>query len=115
MAYKEMNVAPTKDGGDIKRKRFEAKDELAAASNGVSILIPDDIRGISVTVEPTGCTVKVQATTNSVAEVKAGTETWIDWDLGAVAIDTNDTCDPVTAIRMVQIGAGSSVLTMVAQ
>lgn len=64
MAYKEMNVAPTKDGGDIKRKRFEAKDELAAASN-------------------------------SIAEVKAGTETWIDQDLDAVAIDTNDTCAPV--------------------
>jgi hypothetical protein len=115
MAVKEMNVAPTKEGGDVGLKAFEAKDELAAPGNGESILIPDDVKTISVTVEPTGATAKVQTTTNSVAEVKAGTETWVDWDLGAVAVDTNDTADPVTAMRLVQIGAGSSIMTMRAQ
>jgi hypothetical protein len=115
MAYKNMNVAPTRDGGE-KGFAFEATDSLAAVSNGVSILIPDDINNINVVVElAAGASAKVQYTNNTVSEVKAGTETWIDWGAGAIAITTDDVFYPCTAIRLVQTFAGTCTLKVRAQ
>ena len=45
---------------------------------------------------------------STVAQVKAGSETWIDWDIGAVAATTQGACDPPTAIRLVQTSVGGT-------
>jgi len=78
MAWKEMNVAPTQEGGSLNLKAFEAKDSLAAAGNGVSILLPDDIKMIMATTKPTGCETKLQYTADLVHEVKSGVADWYD-------------------------------------
>lgn len=115
MTWKNMQIAPTKDGGDSHLKSFEYSDSLAAAGNGNSIIIPDDIQNIAIAIKPTGCNVKFQYTVDSVSEVKAGTEEWFDSDLGLVAVDTSDVLYPCTAIRLVQSGAGSSIIKVRAQ
>jgi len=109
MGYVEMNVARVKDGG-VKRFAFEYEQILSGAGNGDWILIPDDIFDISVTVAPTTCTAKVQLTTDKISEVKTGTPTAIDWDAGLVGSNSEDVFYPVTAIRLVQAGIGSSKL-----
>lgn len=115
MAYKEMNVAPTSEGGE-KGKAFEYSLNLAAPGNSDSILIPDDISSISVLAISDGAaSAKVQTTVDDVSIVKAGTETWIDWDFGAVLANQADVFYPVTAIRLVQAGAGATGLRIRAQ
>lgn len=116
MATKEMSVAPAKVGFD-KEFAFEAEDSLAAASNGEWILIPKGVRRITVTVVPGGgATAKIQTSTDSIEIIKSGTGiTAVDWDAGAVSSTTQDVAYPVTAMRLVQIGAGFAKLSMRAQ
>lgn len=115
MAYKEMKTANVKDGGG-REFAFEILEELEADGNGDAILIPDDIKQIAVTVVPTTATAKVQTTTDPIGVVKSGTGiTWVDWDSGEVSAATQDVCTPVTAIRLVQVGAGSAKMSARAQ
>jgi len=105
-----MEVAPAQEGGDVHRKSFEAEDSKAAAGNGLSILIPDDITSVLIMVKPTTCTAKFQWTPDSVASVKADTCEWYNSDDGLVAVDTPDVIYRCTAVRLVQVGAGSSII-----
>ncbi len=116
MAWKNMNLAPTKDGGE-KGFAFEAEDNLATVTDGTTIMIPDDVQNINVDVGVAGgASAKVQYTNSTVSIVKAGSaEVWKDWSAGPVAITTDDVFYPCTAIRLVQTIAGTCTLTVRAQ
>ena len=115
MSAIEMTVNSTKDTGAPGRS-LEYTDTLAAAGNGNSILTPDDVHGITITLVTTA-QAKVQTCNNSHTEVMVGVGlTWDDWDYGLISATTQtDPFYPVTAFRMVQVGAGSSKMQMRAQ
>ena len=115
-AYIDMNVAPI-NRGDAKIVAWEYEDNLAAPGNGYSIIIPDEVQHLSLTASFSGGgTGKVQTTTSTLEVVKTGTNiVWVDWDNGTVAITTQNACYPVTAVRMVQIHAGTMKLEVRAQ
>lgn len=116
MAYTNMDVAPVKDGGE-KGFGFEYSESLSSAGNGVTVLIPDDIQNVTVHVLPAGgASGKVQFTLSDVSIVKIGIGiNWIDWDAGLVSSSETDVLFPVTAIRVVQSGAGTVDLEVRAQ
>lgn len=115
MSWTNMAVAPSLDGGD-KEMAFEYTEILAGAGNTRFVLIPDDIQGVVVTAEASGTTVTVYSTTDNIATVKSGTGiTWLAWAAGAISTATGASFNPVTAIYMVQAGAGFSKLTCRAQ
>ena len=116
MGWKQMLVTPALDGGE-KGFGFEMTVALAAAGDTDSILIPDDIQNVSVTAQASGgATATIYTTTDLVSTVKAaGTITWVPWAAGAVTTATGAVFYPVTAIKMTQVGAGASVLSVRAQ
>ena len=94
---------------------FEGSLSLSGAGNSNWIVIPNGVQTIAVTVTPTTATAKVQTTTDTIATLEASGEVAVDWDAGEVSSSTQDVCSPVTAIRLVQVGAGSSIMTVRAQ
>lgn len=114
MSYIEMTVSGAKLGIACVRA-YEATVLLTSATSSGWVLIPSCVQTITVTVEPTGTTAKVQATTDTVSSVKDNTAVGIDWSLGDVSVAKQDSAIPVTAFRLVQNGAGSSKMTMRAQ
>lgn len=115
MAYTQMDVAPALEGGE-KSVAFEKTISLAGAGSCASILIPDDIQSVVVTAQAAGTTTTVYSTTSSIAAVKADSGvTWIAWSAGAIATATGSVFSPVTAIKMIQAGAGSSKIEVRAQ
>lgn len=115
MAYTNMQVTPALDGGE-KGFGFEYTESLAAAGSTKSVLIPDDVQNIAVTAQAAGTTVTVYSTTSSIVAVKADSGvTWIAWSAGAIATATGTVYAPVTAIKAIQAGAGSSKIEIRAQ
>lgn len=89
--------------------------DVASPSNGNPVLIPDNVKVVSTTLEVNTGEGKLQATTNKVANVESDTDVvWVDWDAGSVTVTTQDACSPVTAIRMVNV-SGTTRLMMRAQ
>jgi len=113
VGFKDLEVVQVRSGG-IKTFAFEFVETLSSSGNGDWLLIPDDMTGISVTVQAGGgATAKVQTTIDPLAVVKSGTGiTAVDWDYGEVSSPTQDYALPVTAIRLVQVGAGTSKMTI---
>lgn len=93
---------------------WEYKDELSAPANGDSVLIPTTVKSVAVTLEVSGGTGKVQATTSPISDVQNDTAVWIDWNAGEVAATTQDGIIPATAIRQVNT-AGTTRLLVRAQ
>jgi len=93
--------------------------QLSGQGNSDWILIPSRVSKITVTlVVENGATAKVQTSTNTINEIKDNHPdiVAIDWDHGEVSTNTQDSCDPVTAIRLVQTSAnGNSKLYVRAQ
>jgi hypothetical protein len=116
MAWVNMDVAPSLEGGD-RSFGFQYVASLAAAGNGDSILIPDDVDNVSVTVQAAGgATAEVQTTTDDIVTVQSGVGvTWVPSSLSGVTTAQAGTFHPVTAIRIVQTGAGTSKMTVRAQ
>jgi len=115
MGWVNMDVAPTVEGGG-KAVAFEKTLALDAAGSCDSILIPDDVQSVLLTASAVGTTTNVYSTTSSVAAVKADTGvTWLAWSAGAIATATGTVYGPVTAIKMIQTGAGTSKLEVRAQ
>jgi hypothetical protein len=115
MGYVNMLAAPINEG-DQKIVAWEYEQSLSGAGNGDSILIPDEVKQITLTLSfATGATGRVEATTSSIAKVKAGTAVWVAWDAGVVATTTQDALYPVTAIRAVQVATGTVKLEVRAQ
>jgi len=115
MAKVEMTIVVLPSTNVENEYAYEYQDDLAAAGDGDWILIPADVRTVVATCEASGTTAKVQTTTDTIASIDAGTETAVDWDEGSVSTAVSAACDPPTAIRIVQDGAGTSKLTVRAQ
>ena len=113
MAIVNMTQAKV-DKYENNEKAWEYEDSLAAPSNGNTVLVPAGINGISVTLDITAGSGKIQTTTDLLATVKTGTPVWIDWPLGVVAADTQDWVRPVAAIRQVN-AAGTTKMKLRAQ
>ena len=113
MAYIEMRVAPIKKGSRGKVS-FEQEFSLFAIEESPWVIVPRGVSSISVTLTvKDGGKGKVQTTTDLVSIVKSGMGiNAIDWNLGEVSADSQDSCTPVTAIRLVQTFAGKTKLTM---
>ncbi len=86
--------------------------ETGVTGNGDSMLTPSKQNSVSVTVEPSGGSAKVQATTNPLADVEADTATWVDWSAGEVTEVTQGVCKPCTAVRVVVV-SGTAKFTAV--
>jgi len=66
------------------------------------IIIPRNLKEISVFLGITAGSGKIQYTLNKVADVISGTGVvWKDWDAGTVIIDTDDVLKKCSAIRFI--------------
>jgi hypothetical protein len=102
--------------GDARKVAWEKEIDLVAPGNSDWLLVPDEVQGLTVTLSFTGGgSGKVQSTTDKVDTVKTGSPVAVDWPLGEVSSSTQDFCLPVTAIRAVQINAGTLKMTARAQ
>lgn len=111
MAWKKMLIAPVEQTIN-NSVAYEIEENLIAASNSDSILIPGGIQNIAVTISFTGgATGKVQTTTDKINTVKNGSPDWVDWDIGVVGATRQDVSVPVTAIRAVQVTPGTMKMT----
>lgn len=90
-----------------KAKGFDYSETIADGENGESVVIHpvQNVSGrVTCTIVSSGNTGKVQTTTSTIANVKAGTATWSDWANGNVTATTSDTLiGPVTAVRGVSV------------
>jgi len=115
MAIKNMVRIRTDYTETIKNEAWEYSEELSAPANGDTVIIPEDVQNISVTLVVTAGSGKIQATTDLLATVESGTGvTWVDWDHGVVTATTQDVAKPVTALRQVNV-SGTTKLVMRAQ
>ena len=107
-----LSIAPNRQEGFA----HELQIDLAAAGNSAAVIIPQGVRQVAVQVDfATSGTGKVQASIDPVSVIKTGTPTWVDWDAGTVAVATQSSCVPVTAIRAVQVHSGTMKMTIRAQ
>jgi len=114
MAYTRMNVVPDLYG----QFSYQYTDSLSAAGSGKSILIPAGVHSVAVTAQAAGggTSVIVYTSTDSLAVVEADSAvTWIAWAAGAITTATASTFYPVTAIKIIQTGTGTSSITVRAQ
>lgn len=84
---------------------YDYHETIGDGLTGVSVFIPSISvpTKVTCTVNPAG-SAKMQYSTSSLASVKAGTGTWQDWPLGAIAVITSDSLiSPVTALRGVSV------------
>jgi hypothetical protein len=110
----QMSVAGTQEAG-ARPFAFEYSQSLAAAGDTKYILIPDDIQNISITAQAAGAgtTATVYSSTDLISILKSGSGiTWIPWAAGAVTTATASVFAPVTAIKMTQVGTGTSSVSM---
>lgn len=110
MSYVAMSRAPLEKATNA----WEYKETLSVAGNGVSVLLPPDLDDVTVTLEVSAGSGKVQATTSTVADVKSDVAVWVDWTAGTVTQTTQDYCKPPTALRMVNV-SGVTTLHLRAQ
>lgn len=99
---------------NVNNQGWEYKDTKASTGNGNSIIIPTCVKKISLTLEMTSGSGKVQTTTSKLADVVGGTEAWVDWTSGSVSANTREVFDPVTAVRLVNT-SGTIYLSVRAQ
>lgn len=110
MSWKYMIVQNLDDTGEDKQIGWEFSESVTSG-NGTSIIIPPGCVAVGVTVKVTSGTCKVQASTDKIVTIKAGSgETWIDWDKGSVAANNQDEVSPgASAIRLVAAGGTSEI------
>lgn len=119
MAIEYMSLVniPQYQGSRNTPDGFEYKGpEIATPSNGGSVLVPTQIRTISVQLIVGGSSSgKLQITLSSLQDViDDNAVKWDDWDAGIITSITSDVTQPVTAIRQVNI-SGTTQLLMRAQ
>jgi hypothetical protein len=113
-----VEMVPKKYGLLRRTARWEIDLSLAAAGATVWILVPLDSSSCQITAEPSGAaTARLEACTDPEAAIRAGTApTAITaWPDGNVTAITAAILPPVTAYRLVQVGAGATRITAVAQ
>ena len=112
MAWTLMDVE--KDIAQPGRLVYHYTSALAAAGNGISILIPAGAAYVTVTAQGGGgASACVYTSTDSVDIVKADAAvTWVAWNAGSVTAAVGSVFYPVSAIRVVQTSSGTSKLTV---
>jgi len=109
----EMDAVPLMPNGSPTKHVFEKEVSLASATESPAIIIPQGINSVAVTLSVgSGGQGKVQASTDLLDTVKNGTVIWKDWDNGVVTANTQESCIPVTALRLVQTTTGTTKLTV---
>lgn len=90
---------------------FEWQEELASAGPGAWILFPNGVQGASVELEIGTGEGYVEATVDSIQDVKAGLAavSGKKWPSGNVTITEQDYLFPVTALRQVNV-SGTTLL-----
>ena len=115
MAIKYMTTVNIAGYGAEKDKLgWEYADSLNSASNGDTVIIPDNVRFVSVALLITAGSGYVEATISKLADVLAGTGVWVVWDKGTITSSAQDSCIPVTALRQVNV-SGTTKLQLRAQ
>lgn len=110
-----MNVAQINTGFQ-RTVAWEANIQLTSAGESDWIIVPDNVDGVQVQVSFTGGgSGKIQATLSPVATIKSGSPVPEDWDFGEVSTTIIESCEPVSALRAVQINAGAMTINMRAQ
>lgn len=114
MAIKYMTSVHISDyeGTNISLKGWEYQDVLSTASNGDTVIIPENIKNISATLEITSGSGKIQTTTSLLNDVinNPGSVVWVDWDMGVISTTEQDSCLPVTAIRQVNVSGTTKMI-----
>jgi hypothetical protein len=108
---KRMNTSQT--GYSIGQARsWEDEVNLSAPGSSDWIIIPEKVRGVSVTVSFTGgATGKMQATTDRVNTIETGTPVAVDWPFGIVSVTTQRRVKACSGLRAVQVGTGTMKVT----
>jgi hypothetical protein len=111
-----IEMQKAKSGEVWNQYAYQYTTNLSASGVTDWISIPASVEEISVTLVPaSGTSATVQTTTDTIADVISGVATAVNWSNGVVSSITQDSCEPVTAIRLYQTTAGTSKLTMRAQ
>ena len=116
----EMQVVNTRPGqprdGGTRLEAFEAEAVLASAGASDFVLIPSDVQSVSATLSFTGgASGFVEATTDKIETIRNGSPVWLMWSKGQVSSTTQDSAYPPSAIRAVQVGSGTTLLSVRAQ
>lgn len=88
----------------------EFAEDLSGAGNGTVVYLPLFAQGCAVTLQIASGTSKIQSTTDTRAQVAAGSAVWVDWPSGAVAVTTQDYVRNVTALRGVCVSGSCRVM-----
>ena len=115
MAWKNMDVAPSYGNTNNHVPAYEAEVNLAAGGSSDSIMIPNDVQNLSITIHfAGGGTGRVDVSNDSVYTVKTGAPAWT---AQAVAAGTDALINmiPCTAIKAVQVHAGTMKMVVRAQ
>ena len=112
MAYTRMDVVPDLYG--YNKFAYQMTQSLAAAGDTPSILIPAGVISVMVVAQAaSGATAAVYASTDTLAVVQSGTGiTWVLWDEGAITTAKSTVYSPVTALKMTQVGSGTSKISV---
>lgn len=98
---------------DNKTAFFSGKVTVATGETSDYAILPYNAES-SVAVYPSG-RAKCQYTLSKVADVEAGTATWIDWPLGVVSANDADTIIGVaSAVRLVSL-QGEATMEVIAK
>lgn len=90
---------------------WECVVSLGSQTESNPILVPQGIKSITAIVTTTATSCKVQVSNNGINDVLAGgTLIWVDWDYGSVAVNSADSLNLCSAIRLSQTGAGATTL-----
>jgi hypothetical protein len=116
MAYKEMTLVKLQPS-EREEYIYEAQDSVNVNTTaGTTIILPAGINSCGVSVKVgTGATVKVQASTDLINDLKndAITNTWKDWTLGNITSDDQDEVSVgASAVRLYCVAAGSTTSTI---
>ena len=98
------------EGKNINIDAWEYEDTLSSAIDGSSVIVPENIKNLSVTLQISAGSGKVQTTTSKLEDVLNNNAVWVDWDNGVVTSTTQDSCVPITAIRQVNVSGTTKLL-----
>jgi len=103
------------DTQNIKAMSWDYKDTLSSSGNGNAVIIPPGVDSVQVALMPTAGSGKIQATLDKYEDVIDDPDAvdWVDWPSGVIAIGTQDSVNPPTAVRQVNV-TGTTKMNVVA-
>ena len=108
-----MQVVSLRPNGRDKKFAYEFVSELDAIGNGDWVLIPEDVNLIAVTLEVfDNVRAKIQATTDTIANIQTDVAIGIDWDIGETFVDQQDLCEGASAVRLIQNTTGNCKMSV---